>query len=342
MTVPSNASLLEPISVDRPCGQSLDDTGDTALLEAYQIFGQDSLDPPKGPQPKREPRKSDRPPNWAELQELAGACVAKSKDFRALAHLGACALRTQGLVAFVDLLAVAHHWLETYWDTVYPLVEEDAVLRTNALTCFSDRSAIIDGLRRAPLVVGPLGRFSYRDLEAAAAPAPEGEDAPPPPDHKAIAGAFGAMPIADLRTLHDRVIEGAASLNAIERRMQEGAGVEASPALDGVLALLGSIAAALKTRLADHPDAVAGVDEAGAGGTDAAGAAGLGAVRTRQDAIRALDAVADFFRRSEPSSPVPLIVDRAKRLVSKDFLEVLAELAPTGLSEAKSAGGIRE
>jgi type VI secretion system protein ImpA len=52
--------------------------------------------------------------------------------------------------------------------------------------------------------------------------------------------------------------------------------------------------------------------------------------------------VADFFRRNEPSSPIPLLVDRAKRLVSKDFLEVLADIAPEALHVARAAGGIKE
>ena len=58
------------------------------------------------------------------------------------------------------------------------------------------------------------------------------------------------------------------------------------------------------------------------------GGSRAGRFSSRQDAIRALDAVADFFRRNEPSSPIPLFVERAKRLVSKDFLEVLADIAP--------------
>ena len=52
--------------------------------------------------------------------------------------------------------------------------------------------------------------------------------------------------------------------------------------------------------------------------------------------------MADFFRRHEPSSPVPLFVDRAKRLVSKDFLEVLADVAPDALASARSAGGLKD
>ena len=60
------------------------------------------------------------------------------------------------------------------------------------------------------------------------------------------------------------------------------------------------------------------------------------------DAVRALDAVAEYFRRSEPSSPIPLFVERAKRLVAKDFLEVLADIAPDALSVARSAGGLKD
>jgi type VI secretion system protein ImpA len=64
-------------------------------------------------------------------------------------------------------------------------------------------------------------------------------------------------------------------------------------------------------------------------------------IKSRQDAIRALDAVAAFFRAHEPSSPVPLFIERAKRLVSKTFLEVLQDIAPEGVSQAKLIGGIK-
>ena len=65
----------------------------------------------------------------------------------------------------------------------------------------------------------------------------------------------------------------------------------------------------------------------------------VGAIASRQDAIRALDAVAEFFRRNEPSSPVPLFVDRAKRLVSKNFLEVLADIAPDAVARRGPRAG---
>jgi len=64
-------------------------------------------------------------------------------------------------------------------------------------------------------------------------------------------------------------------------------------------------------------------------------------IRTRQDAIRAIDAVAEFFRSHEPSSPVPLFLERAKRLISKSFMEVLEDIAPDSLTQAKLIGGIK-
>src|SRR5690242_21313615 len=42
-----------------------------------------------------------------------------------------------------------------------------------------------------------------------------------------------------------------------------------------------------------------------------------------------------FRSASEPSSPIPLLLERAKRLVAKDFLEVLAELAPDALGRSE-------
>jgi type VI secretion system protein ImpA len=97
--------------------------------------------------------------------------------------------------------------------------------------------------------------------------------------------------------------------------------------------------------LAARPDeaqsAAGGSDSAGDGAVGG-GVAAVGVVRNRQDATRALDAVADFFRTNEPSSPIPLLLERAKRLVSKNFLEVLAELAPEALEPAKAASGVRD
>jgi type VI secretion system protein ImpA len=320
---------------------NLDETGDLAQLEAFQIFGQGSLEQVASPNAqvgKREPRKSDRPPNWIELEELASGLLRKSKDFRVLTHLSAAVLRTRNVAAFTTTLSTASSWLESHWSSVYPLVDEDAILRRNALSAFSDHAAIVDGLRRAVLVAGKLGRFSLRDMEGVPGP-----DDKPAPSEATIRAAFMDMPVDELRALLASVVAAPDTLEAIVATAQAQAGKDAAPDFKTLTDQLQTMATMLRKRLAEHPDAVAGEGSSDEG-TDSSGgqSARVGAIGSRQDAIRALDAVADFFRRSEPSSPVPMVIDRAKRLVSKDFLEVLADIAPAGLSEAKTVGGIRD
>jgi type VI secretion system protein ImpA len=84
------------------------------------------------------------------------------------------------------------------------------------------------------------------------------------------------------------------------------------------------------------------VGELGDNGSAPRQVVSVGIIKSRQDAVRALDAVTAFFRENEPSSPIPLVLERAKRLVSKDFLEVLADIAPGGVPQAKLIGGIEE
>jgi type VI secretion system protein ImpA len=93
----------------------------------------------------------------------------------------------------------------------------------------------------------------------------------------------------------------------------------------------------LRTRVAARTGAAEGADA----GAEAGGAPFGGAVKSRQDVVRSLDAIAAFYRQAEPSSPIPLLLERAKRLVSKDFLEVLADIAPDALATARAAGGLK-
>jgi type VI secretion system protein ImpA len=65
-------------------------------------------------------------------------------------------------------------------------------------------------------------------------------------------------------------------------------------------------------------------------------------IASRDDVQRALDAVMSYYRNSEPGSLVPLILERAKRLVTLNFLDALAEIAPEALDSVKRAVGVRE
>ena len=324
--LPEFAQLVAPISEAQPSGENLEDSPLLASFDAFRVFGH-SVPP-------------DPPPDWRTIRTEAAAALAKSKDVRLLAHLGAAALRTDGLAAFLETLTVAATWLEQSWATTFPLVEEDAILRRNALNCFSDQVAVIDGVRRAPLVATrEHGRIGLRDVEMATGLVAVGEG-DTPPDTGRVAAAFASLSVDDLRGLMQSVEAAGAAVKAIDAKMRAEAGIEAAPTFDPLAAQFTKITKTLRGYLAERGEAVEGLDQEEGGGASAGGV--LGAVRSRQDAVRALDAVADFFRKTEPSSPVPFFLDRAKRLVAKDFIAVLEDVAPGSLSQAREAVGLRD
>jgi type VI secretion system protein ImpA len=320
-------ALVRPLGEGAPCGTDLEDTQQMAAIDAFRVFGQPT------------PLNADI--DWRAINDAALDALGTSRDFRLLAHLAAAKLRLEGLQPLVDSLGIAANWLENHFDEVYPRIDDDAVLRKNALNYFADRMAVVDALRRVPLVSNrQLGSFSLRDVDIATGrQAPAEEEAGSPPTEALINGAFSAAPQDDLGQLVNTFAAGLAALKSIELTMVSKQGVQAAPDTKP----LSEVMERMRDIVAKHirAPAVAEGDAQGAEGATAAGGV-PGQIRSRDDAIRSLDAVAEYFRRSEPSSPVPMFVDRAKRLIARDFLEVLAELAPDSLAEVKRVGGIRD
>ncbi len=54
-----------------------------------------------------------------------------------------------------------------------------------------------------------------------------------------------------------------------------------------------------------------------------------------------LDKLCAYYAQHEPSSPVPLLLQRAARLVDKSFTELLQDLAPEGLGQLAQISGVR-
>jgi type VI secretion system protein ImpA len=335
-------ALLEPISVDTPCGRSLDETPVLATFDALRLFGQaKSPEAPPDPEDREREGQKARPPlAWDRIRDEALEGLKKSKDLRLLAYLAAALLRTDGLAAFTQVLTTASYWIDSYWKQVHPLVDEDAIARRNALNCFADPMAVVDRIWRLPLVTSRRhGRFSLRDIEIARGLSPAGATEARP-DESAVREALKEMSIEDLTALEESVARGATALASIDARMRAEGGPEVAPDFAPLSTQLSKLTRLCREQRAARSED--GVSDAAVESGDAAAPAFTGgAIKSRQDAIRALDAVADFFRRNEPSSPIPLFVERAKRLVSKDFLEVLADIAPEALTVARSAGGLK-
>ena len=67
----------------------------------------------------------------------------------------------------------------------------------------------------------------------------------------------------------------------------------------------------------------------------------VASIQTRADVIKALDLICDYYRGNEPSSPVPLILQRAQRLVDKDFITIMTDLTPNALAQLQIITGTK-
>lgn len=325
-----SASLCEPISADAPCGVDLEDTQLLASFDAFRIFGNDT------------PLRSDL--DWREIRDQALEALSQSRDLRLLAHLAAATLRVEGLPAFCSLIPVAERWLTDQWELVFPRVDEDAVLRKNALSCLADRMAVIDPLRRAPIATHrQLGTFSLRDIELATGQLSPTETDKEVPSSAQIEATLAATPIEELAPLAEGIGAASTALKKATTAMQEHAGFQSAPDFEPLLRPLARIHTMLTAHLATRPGTspTPQAVESNSGSAMVAATAAVGEIASRQDAIRAIDAISAFFRKNEPSSPVPLLLDRAKRLVSKNFLEVLEDIAPESLTQVRQLGGIK-
>jgi type VI secretion system protein ImpA len=329
----TDTGLLAVITAEHPCGENLEDTQLLASFDGYGLFGRST------------PLSAEL--DWRDIRDRSLEALEKSKDFRLLTHLASAVVRTDGFPAFVQTLTIGARWLDLWGEEVFPRVDEDAILRRSALNGFADRMAVVDGVRRASILTHrQLGSVSIRDIEIVTGHVTPAEGETVELSEPQLEGLFAATSVEELRSLHDQLNEAVLSLKSMEEAIALRSGAQATPDF-ATLAVplartLQRVSAHLDTRSDAAPETTPDATDTGAAASTGTDGVAIGAVRNRQDATRALDAVAAFFRTNEPSSPIPLLIDRCKRLVAKDFLEVLAELAPEALAPAKAASGVRD
>ena len=197
--------------------------------------------------------------------------------------------------------------------------------------------------RRAPMVSSTvLGKFSLRDYQIAKGEVTPtgGEQDEALPEMSHIDGAFMEAELDDVVATAEALGQSIDYVAAIEANITERVGAVNSPDLSSLSAALKEI----KAVVADHLER-RGVGD-GAETDDAADAgsgaqSGSGAINSRADVVRMLDRICDYFTANEPTSPVPLYLRRAQRMVSMDFLDILREITPDGVRQAETVFGVK-
>ncbi len=336
--------LLLPLASEAPCGDNLEyDPNFATLKKAAQ---------PK-PAPEFDPDRPPEPPDWREVQTRALELLAHSKDLDVVIHLIKALLYTQGFPGFRDGLELLRGLLEPYWETLYPQLDpeddNDPTLRVNLLVSLCDPEFMLRSVRETPLVSSRLGRFSLRDIQLATGvlklPAGSKETVA---ELSGIEAAFMDSDLEELQACAQAVRDSIEAVTAIEAEVTERVGVHKAPSLSALVQILREIQTVLVERLArrgvSEPAAMELSELLAAPGavTQSAATPLTGDITGREDVIRVLDRLCDYYQRHEPSSPVPLLLQRARRLVSKDFMEILRDLVPDGVAQVERICGSKD
>ncbi|MEM6489844.1 MAG: type VI secretion system protein TssA [Pseudomonadota bacterium] len=303
------------------------------------------------------PQDQKEPPSPAKIMERAEALLWKAHDLRIAIIWANAALRDQGLPGLASGLELMAGMVEQHWDTFHPELDadddNDPTARTMAARdlIVPDAHLVMHALHRTALTASALGGFTLRDIEFAdgTVKPPEGMEVV---DEATIKSAFSDTSADFLVTQRDAAATALAHAKALAKSFDDRIG-SLGPDLVPLQKRLFAIHAILAKRAEDALAAGGTGDEDGDGDGDGAGGGGgdggedgggaiSGRVRSRDDVVEMLGLIEDYYRKQEPSSPVPILLRRASRLVKADFLTILQDMAPDGVDQAKHIGGIRD
>jgi type VI secretion system protein ImpA len=335
----SVGELLAPISVEEASGPNLEYDPEFAALERTaqgkpeQMMGATVV-------PAEEP-------DWKVVGKAAQALMARTKDLRVSVHLAKALLRLGSYEGFAEALAVLRGLVDGYWDSVHPRLDpeddNDPTMRMNAL------AALVDGptmaaVRAAPLVASrALGKFSLRDVAVASGELPPPADQPPV-SMATIDGAFDSIELDALTATTNAAKSALDDVTTIEALVTDKVGGSQAVNLGKLTAMLSSahkllLGAMGRRGAGDAPTADDSVAPAADGGGAPRRSGMPGQVNSREDVVKALEQIIAYYERQEPSSPMPLVMKRAKRLVKMSFLEIMKDVAPDAMPQAELLRG---
>ena len=351
---PLYAGFALPLPGAEPCGPNLEYDLDFHALQAAAAG-----------KPERQYGATiiaAEPPDWPAVHQQALALAARTRDLRVVVWLIRSAARGPGLIEVAHGLQLLRTLLEHHWAPVHPVLEldeatataTDATARLSALGALSQTAGLAD-LRAAPLTP-QRGSITVRELELAFGRAEPLSGEPVPTEAGAVLAVAAAQ--AQFPALAEAMARGLQAVRAITQVLQAqlGVGLAASAAPLDLTPLDKLLACVAQAGLRAAPGVGAAVG-AGVSSGVGVGAAALnpnppaaslahadsahasGAIKSRDDAIRALERVCAWIELNEPTNPAPLLIQRAQRLMQKNFIEIIRDLLPEGLGQIEKLAG---
>jgi len=336
-------SFLQPISTENPSGEAI--AGSPGFRE---------LERTAAGKPERQIGsvvEAAEPPNWNTVLDLSQTLLLRSKDLRVAVHCVRALLALRGLAGLAEGLALARGLVERFWDDIHPQLDredgDDPTARISAMTGLVGRETVLAIRSTALLRSKTLPVVTLREVEAAAKASGASSNAA-----NLVDAAFHELADDELQTLA-RVAancsDEAEKLDTVWSARLAGL-PRRGPDFGELRRVLFQIASLASNRLKERQStarpfekrngAQFGSEEPSEiqGGTPSAPRE----IRSRADVVRMLDALCKYFDENEPSSPLPLLLERCKRLVTMSFFEIVKDMIPDGVSAVQTIAGKRD
>ncbi|MEJ2375588.1 MAG: type VI secretion system protein TssA [Pseudolabrys sp.] len=321
-------SLLDPIAADSPCGPDLEYDRDFMALDQAaqgkpeQQFGDTVV-------PAEEP-------DWKDVGQRAAALFSRTKDLRVAALLARALTRTEGMPGLASGLNLVRGLLERYWDHVHPALDPDdgldPTMRLNALAPLADADTLLRDVRSVRFnSVAQHAHVSMREVLIALGKQPG--DSGSVPGLGEIDEILRAPQNAEVVAAAGEAVE---AIAGIRRVLVERCGEAQGPDLAELAGLLKAVIQAA----APAADIAAEATEEGDAATGGVATGVSSEIRSREDVVRMLDKICSYIERTEPANPAPLLIRRAQRLLTKNFVEIINDLVPDSLSQIQHIAGI--
>lgn len=336
------AALLAPIPGDNPAGQDLrKDTSPTSKYQQIRTAWNQARAVMRQALAAENPAAAPRP-DWNPVIRLGKEILTEqSKHLLIVQFLLEAMVRTEGFPALRDGFRLIRELCETYWEQLYPLPDEDGVAtRVAPLTSLNGDDS--EGTLIAPILGTPITKDGRSSQDYKQSLAIEKLD----PEKRAKRISEGVLSLGDFtrsvqasgadyyRNLLADLDQAKAEFGKLINWLDDKCG-SAAPPTTAIREAMGEVLDTAKSLSKDMLAAAGGngAADAAGGGELAVSATGgapqqRGPIATRDDAFNALLLVADFFRRTEPHSPISYNLEQAVRWGRMPLPELLMELLP--------------
>ena len=323
-------TLLHPVTIgSERCGSDLIFSPEFDAIREARRFDDPSLAQGEWVTPIKDAQ-------WDKVSLICqDILINKSKDLRVAAWLAEAGVKTDGLSGLVYGYRLLTRLCEIYWEDIHPQFDDgDPEQRIGALDWLLSQSA--QWIRETPLTRSLRGAFSLVDQESARSntrnneryPEQTGDSSPSALTIETFEAAATETPSSHFSASLQAALDLQQAMTAL-RTILDGYLAEQAPsfapavdALDNVIRFLRRYAVEAKTTTTTGMDKTNASSEAAPAAVPVPPAI-QGMPLSREQAIRQLQEIAAFFRRSEPHSPVAYLADQAARWGSMPLHEWL-------------------